>query len=85
MIIMFILNVIVIALGGIFTWLPEVSILPTIAGYDIDAGLVLGMGYTNRMLEALWPLAIMFQGFLFIVGYYMIKTGLRFLLGTRAP
>ena len=85
MLIMLLLNVIVIAIGGIFVWLPEVRTLPMIAGYDIDSQLLLGMGYVNRFFETMWPLQIMWSGLLFLVAYYIIKMGVRFLLGHRAP
>lgn len=85
MLIMLLLNVVVVALGGIFVWLPEVQTLPTIVGVDIDAQLLIGMGYANRFFEAVWPLAIMWAGFLFLLGYYTIKIAVKFLLGHRAP
>lgn len=82
---MFLLNVVVIALGGIFTWLPAVDTLPNIVGYNVDSALLQAMGYSNRIFEAFYPLAIMFQASLVLFGYYIIKMGLRFLLGHRAP
>jgi len=85
MLIMLLLNVVVIALGGIFVWLPEVLVLPNIVGYNIDGALITGMGYVNRVFEVLWPLAIMWAGFLYLMAYYIIKMGVKFLLGHRAP
>jgi hypothetical protein len=85
MIIILILNVIVLIVGVIFSWLPLVDTLPTIFGYDIDNALVVGMGYTNVFFETFWPLAILFQGFLILMFYYMIKMTLRPFLGHRAP
>lgn len=85
MLVIFVLNVIVLALGGIFVWLPEVKTLPEIVGYNVDGALVTGMGYFNRFAEVMWPLQIVMQGALFILAYYIIKIGLRFLLGHRAP
>jgi len=85
MLIMLLLNVVVVALGGIFVWLPEVLVLPDIVGYNIDGALVMGMGYVNRVFETIWPLAIMWTGFQYLMAYYIIKMGVKFLLGHRAP
>lgn len=85
MLINLLLNALVMAVGAIFSWLPQVETLPTIAGYDIDAALVTGIGQVNTFLNAFWPLKIMFQGFLFLLGYYAIKIGIRFFFGSRSP
>lgn len=85
MLINLVLNVIVLFIGALFSWLPAVTALPTIAGFNIDAALVTGIGSFNRFITFYWPIYILFQGALFLVGYYTIKIGLRFLLGHRAP
>jgi len=85
MIINLILNVVVLILGAIFSWLPQVTVLPNIVGYDIDTALNNGIGQMYVFFNAFWPLEIMFQGFLFLLGYYAIKMVLKFFLGSRAP
>jgi hypothetical protein len=80
---MLFLNVAVLFLGAIFSWLPTVDTLPTIIGYDIDGLLNLGAGYVAGVLQAFWPLGIMFQGFLALMVYFSIKMVLRFFLGSR--
>ncbi len=85
MIINILINVIVLIIGAIFSWLPIVSTLPTIAGYDIDGALVSGMGYFNTFTTTFWPVAYMFQAFLFLMAYYLLKIGIIFFLGHRAP
>lgn len=72
-------------LGVMFSWLPDVETLPTIGGYDIDGALVLGMGQFNSFIETFWAIGIMFQGFLFIAGYFAIKMVLQLFLGHRTP
>lgn len=84
MIVNLILNIIVLFLGGIFSWLPAVTTLPTINGYNIDAFMVQGVGSLQTLAVAFWPLAIMFQGFLAIMGYFLIKMVVKFFLGSRA-
>lgn len=85
MIINLLLNLLVLILGGIFSWLPEITTLPTIADYDIDTALVTGMGYFNSFATAVWPLKVLMQGFLFLLGYYLVKVALKFFLGSRTP
>lgn len=85
MIINLLLNFITIVLAGIFMWLPEVDTLPNIAGYDIDAGLQTAVGYLQSFTATFWPIEILFQGFLFLMGYYLVKILLRFFLGSRSP
>ncbi len=85
MIVILILNFISIALGFIFGWLPVVDKLPTIGGFDIDAALVTGMGQFNNFIQTFWPIQILMQGFLVLMGYYAIKMLVRFFFGSRAP
>lgn len=85
MIIMLLINVVVLFLGAIFSWLPTVETLPNIIGVDIDAQLNLGSGYVASIREYFWPLDLMFQGFLALMVYFSIKMALTFFLGNRAP
>ncbi len=68
-----------------FSWLPAVTTLPTIGGFDIDSALISGMGQVQTIFSAFWPLQIMFIGFLFIMGYFIIKVGVRIFFGSRTP
>ena len=79
------ISFVVLVLGSIFSWLPQVTSLPTIAGYDIDTALVTGMGQVNVFFQAFWPLAYMFYGFLAIMGYFALKLVVKFFFGSRAP
>jgi len=85
MIIAFLFNLIVLIIASIFSLLPTVETLPTIGGFDIDTALVTGVGQLNAFVTAFWPIKYLFYGFLFIMGYYAFKIGLRFLIGHRAP
>lgn len=80
-----VINIIVLILGVIFGWLPSVTSLPAIGGYDIDTALVNGMGYTRTFFETFWPLSIVFDGFLVLMLYFVIKIVIRFFLGHRSP
>ena len=72
-------------LTAVFSWLPQVETLPEILGLDIDAYLVLGMGYFYSFATAFWPLYDLFVGVTFYIGYLVLKMVLRFFLGHRAP
>ena len=85
MIINLFLNLIVLFLGAVFSWLPQVTTLPSVGGFDIDSALVTGIGQFNAFATTFWPLYIMFQGFLAIMGYYIIKIGIKFFFGSRSP
>lgn len=85
MIITLLLNLVVLILGVIFSWLPVVTSLPEIMGYDIDGALVTGVGYMQTFFYTFWPFQIIFQGFLILMVYYTIKIVLKFFLGHRAP
>lgn len=79
------INLVILILGAIFSFFPVVNTLPTIAGFNIDANMLLGMGYINTVFQTFWPLAYMFQAFLFLMGYYILKIIVVFFLGHRAP
>lgn len=85
MIINLFLNVVVLILGAVFSWLPQITTLPNIVDYDIDTALVTGVGQLKSFLQAMWPIGVMFQGFLAILFYFTIKIILRFFLGHRSP
>lgn len=85
MIINLLINLVVLLIGAIFSWLPQVTTLPTIGGYDIDTALVTGIGYFHKFAETFWPLQYMFNAFLFLMAYYLLKIGITFFLGHRAP
>lgn len=85
MIISLLLNILVLIIGVIFSWLPNVDTLPSILGYDIDGALVTGMGYARTFFVTFWPLTILFEGFGILMIYYVIKMTLRFFIGHRAP
>lgn len=85
MIVAFLFNLIVLVVGAIFSLLPQVTTLPTVNGFDIDAALVIGVGQLKTFATAFWPLMYMFYGALFIMAYYALKQGVKFLIGHRAP
>lgn len=85
MIVNFLINIILDFLAALFSWLPDVERLPEIVGFDIDAAIVTGVGQLQTFFATFWPIQIMFNGFLFIMGYYIVKMTLQFFLGHRAP
>lgn len=85
MIISLLINVIITILGAIFVWLPRVDKLPNIGSFDIDAAMVSGLTYFNRILDVFWPIKTVMTAFLILMGYYGLKMLVRFFLGSRAP
>jgi len=85
MIVQYILLGVVYTLQIIFFWLPTVSVLPTIGGFDIDTYLVQGVGYFKTYSNAVWPVHDVFLGFLALLSWYTLKMILKFVLGHRAP
>lgn len=72
-------------LTAAFSWLPQITTLPTFLGVDIDSQLSSGVGMFYTFAGVVWPVQIVFSGFLVLLGYYGIKMVLRFFLGHRAP
>lgn len=85
MIIELILNALILTLNVIFGFLPIITTLPSINGFDIDSALVTGIGSMRSFFETFWILSVVFDGFLFLLGYYITKMFLRLLLGSRTP
>lgn len=85
MIINLLLNVFILFIGAIFSWLDVVETLPQIGGYDIDTALVNGVGQMNQFFFTFWYLQIMFYGFLFLLGYFAVKNIIKFFLGSHTP
>lgn len=85
MITQILLQVFISVLTVIFYVLPTVTTLPTIGGFDIDSALVSGMGGFDTFINIVWPIAIVWDGFIILMGYYSIKMLFKFVLGHRAP
>lgn len=85
MILQAIINLILIFIGAILSWLPTVQKLPAVNGYDIDAALSNGMSMFYNLESNIWFLGIIFSGFIVLIGYYSTKMVLKFFLGHRAP
>lgn len=79
------ISIVIVIIGGILSWLPDVTTIPNIAGYNIDAALVSGLGYFYSYATAVWPLLYVLQGLFVLIGYYSIKMLLKFFLGHRSP
>ncbi len=80
-----VLNVIILFLGALFSWLPEVTTLPSVMGFDIDTALSTGVGQIKGILYTYWYLIYVIGGFLVLLGYFGTKLALRFFLGSRGP
>ena len=85
MIVNLLINLVVLIIGSIFSWLPQVTTLPTIGGFDIDSAMVTGVSQLKQFMVPFWPISYMFAGFLFLMGYYSLKIGINFFFGHRTP
>jgi len=85
MIVNLILNVLVGILNTLFSVFPTVTTLPSIAGADLDGSLVAGVSFLRRLMVVFFPIQIIFEGFLFLMGYYFAKAVLKIFLGSRTP
>jgi hypothetical protein len=83
MIVNILVNTIALILGALFSWLPVVTTIPKIFGFDIDAALVTGIGQFNTVATYVWPLRDMFGAFLVLMTYYGVKIIVIFFLGHR--
>lgn len=72
-------------LTTVFSWLPSITMLPTIGGVDVDTYLVQAVGFFYSFTSAFWPIGDLYQGVMVYVGYLTIKMVLKFIIGHRAP
>ena len=80
-----ILNLLVNIVNVIMALFPDASKLPTIAGYDIDTALQNASGQFHYFMTVVWPIGVLFQGFLVLMAYYLLKMIVRLFLGSRIP
>lgn len=80
-----ILTVIANILTAVLSFLPAVTVLPTIAGYDIDTALVTGVGQTYRFASTVWPIWDVLLGALFLWTFHGIMIFVKLIIGHRAP
>lgn len=85
MIVNFFIVILVTVVNVIFSWLPIVTTLPTINGFDLDSAFVTGFGEYLSFANAFWYVNDVFVGFLALLVYYGIKMVLKIILGHRAP
>lgn len=82
-----------VAVSGMFVtffstlldFLPKVTTLPSMFGFDIDTALTTGMASFYSFIQYIWPIKIVFQGFLVLLAYHGIKLIAKAILGSRAP
>ena len=68
-----IINVVLVVFGSFFSFFDIVQTLPTINGFDIDGALVSGMSAFYTFIHTFWYIGDVFYGFLFLMGYFLIK------------
>lgn len=72
-------------LNAVFSFLPSITALPTILGYNTDSAMLQGVGSFQSFSASIWPLRDLFVAALFWVGYLSLKLIVRVFLGSRAP
>ena len=80
-----ILGVLANIVAVLCSFLPSVTVLPTIAGYDIDTALVTGVGQAYQFASVVWPIWDVLLGALFLWGFHSLMLLVKLLLGHRAP
>lgn len=85
MIVNLLIQAVIILLAVITSWLPTVTTLPEIVGYDIDTALVNGVGQLRTVIQSFWVFGIVLDGLLVLMLYYIAKVLLRMFIGHRAP
>jgi hypothetical protein len=65
----------------IFSFFPQVDVLPTILGVNLDTVIVGGIASLMRLADVFWYIGDVIQGFLYICGYLAVKATLKFLSG----
>lgn len=75
------LSLAVSTLTMIFSFFPQVEVLPTIANVDLDTVIVGGIGSLFRLADLFWYITNVVQGFIYIMGYYAFKFTFKFLAG----
>lgn len=76
-----ILAEIVSVITTVFSFFPQVTVLPTIAGVNLDTVIVGGISNVVRLAHVFWYITDVIQGFLYIAGYFAIKATLKFIAG----
>lgn len=65
----------------VFSFFPQVDVLPTILGVNLDTVIVGGIASVIRLGDVFWYITDVIQGFLFIAGYLALRMTLKFLAG----
>ncbi len=71
-----ILTELVSLITTIFSFFPQVDVLPTILGVNLDTVIVGGIADVLRLADVFWYITDVIQGFLFIMGYLVLKATL---------
>lgn len=81
MIITLLINLIVLLVGVLFSWLPQISELP----FGIDSVLVSMVSYYHGATATLPYLGTLFTAFLYVLLFEGVMLILKLFLGSRTP
>ena len=79
------LSVVTAFVAALVSFLPLVTTLPTINGYDIDAALVTGVAQAYAFADVVWPVRDVLIGAAFLWAFHAIMLFVKLVLGSRAP
>ena len=83
MIVQYLLQIAVVMINFVFSWLPSVDKLPTILGIDTDYQLEYYIGMIYRLSDSFWLIGDIIVVFIILIGYFVKKRTLRFFFGAR--
>ena len=81
MLIQLLLQILISTVNVIFSWLPAVDTLP----FGIDSAFISAMMYFNGAIDTLPYLEIVFDSFLYVIGFEVLLLVLKLFLGSRTP
>lgn len=81
MIFHFLLNIVVVLIGGLLFFLPEGSRLP----FGIDEPMVTAAGWVHALMDVFWPMEIMLTVVLYYMLFRVSILVIKLFIGHRAP
>jgi len=81
MIIHLLFSIIIMIFNTLVSWLPSVSVLP----FGMDSLWISSVGYFKGFMLIFPPLEIVYQAFVFYLGFRLLLIVLKVFLGKRVP
>jgi hypothetical protein len=85
MIVALIINIILLIVTTLLSWLPDALTLPTIGNVNIDTSFANGVGYVHYLGEIFPPLTTILTAAIIYLSFKVVMILLKVFLGSRAP